>query len=146
MHKFLIVWNDGSEKVLMGHSVQDALDSASFDPVTEMPRIRHFSIVRDDDEQPKDSVCVRGKSLFADASKKINGERQDTYGAPEDSFERIAVRWNQYLQARNGLKTPIVAKDVTIMMADFKLARECTQRKRDNIVDLVGYLGLHDDL
>lgn len=88
----------------------------------------------------------RGEKLFNDAKSVINGERQDQYGNPEDVFPDIAVRWSQYLSQL--LKTPVCldASDVTFMMADFKMARECHQHKRDNLVDAVGYLGITDDL
>jgi hypothetical protein len=41
---------------------------------------------------------------------------------------------------------PLGAKDVALMMVDFKLARQCGSPKRDNLVDLVGYAGILDDL
>ena len=89
-----------------------------------------------------------GETLFNDALEIINGGRQDEYGNPEDSFWEIAVRWNQYLSGRHKLKdgAHISSKDVALMMADFKLARECHQHKRDNIVDCVGYLGISDSI
>jgi len=88
----------------------------------------------------------RGECLFNDAKRVINGERQDQYGNPEDAFPDIAARWNQYLRQRLKINADLDAADVTFMLADFKMARECHQRKRDNLVDAVGYLGITDDL
>jgi len=91
-------------------------------------------------------VIKRGDRLFDDASSTINGARQTTYGNPEDSFRMIAERWNQFLKCRYGFERELTAEDIAFMMADFKMARECNQHKRDNLVDASGYLGITDDL
>lgn len=107
-------------------------------------------------------------SVLHDAHSVINGERQDQYGAPEDSFGLIAERWNQHVQralvdalrgyfggddvvsvaelldvTRGSLLRP---RHVALMMADMKLARELNGHKRDNLVDLAGYTGIAADL
>ncbi|MDF1578400.1 MAG: DUF6378 domain-containing protein [Desulfobulbales bacterium] len=91
----------------------------------------------------------RGERLFLSALQVINGDRQDQYGAPEDNFANIAVRWTQYLKGR-GIMMPAApnlnAKDVVMMMVDFKVARQCGSPKRDNLIDLTGYAGILDDL
>jgi len=93
-------------------------------------------------------------SVLREAQTVINGERQDVYGNPEDSFELIGDLWGRYLQAK-GWKTPgrvegmmefIEPKDVAMMMTLFKIARECHQHKRDNIIDAAGYLGIYADM
>ena len=88
----------------------------------------------------------RGKKLFDVTSKVINGDRQTSYGNPEDSFYWIAQRWNQYLKGRYNANFNLTNEDTTFMMADFKMARECNQHKPDNIVDATGYLGINFDL
>lgn len=88
----------------------------------------------------------RGKKLFDAASAIINGERQTSYGDPEDSFTWIAQRWTQYLKGRYGVSFDLLPEDATFMMADFKMARECNQHKRDNIEDAVGYMGINYDM
>lgn len=88
-----------------------------------------------------------GDSLL-EAHNVINGERQDSYGNPEDSFALIAEYWDTYLRRRNltvdvrGLS----ALDVAHMMMLFKLAR-CTgqQSKRDNYIDIQGYAAIAAD-
>jgi hypothetical protein len=98
----------------------------------------------------------RGKVLD-EAKATINGERQDVYGSPEDSFALIAQYWQTYLQGHIGVaqkKTDrgynlifkISPSDVSVMMVLFKLAREANQHKRDNIVDAAGYLGIYADM
>lgn len=67
------------------------------------------------------------------ANKAVNGEREQTYGSPEDSFDRIAYLWSAYLEvALTGL-------DVAKMMILFKLARTREQAYLDNWVDIAGY-------
>ncbi len=88
----------------------------------------------------------RGERLLGDGLEVINGDRQDQYGSPEDSFMVIAHRWTDYLRIRYGLKGDLSSADVAFMMADLKMARQMNQNKRDNLVDAVGYLGILDDL
>lgn len=84
-----------------------------------------------------------------EAKQIINGERQDQYGNPEDSFAKIAEYWDTYLRQNhetfNGgplLKTI----DVAHMMMLFKIARMSGQEvKRDNYVDLCGYASIVAD-
>lgn len=85
----------------------------------------------------------RGKVLLH-AHQIINGERQDAYGNPEDTFGEIAELWNWWLDGDNA---PITAADVAMMMTLMKIARERGGAgKTDNIVDACGYLGLYEDM
>lgn len=84
----------------------------------------------------------RGLTLFNDAFKTINGERQDAYGNPEDSFSVIADFWQTYLKGR-GMNVMVNALDVAHMMCLLKIARESAGKgKRDNVVDLLGYAAI----
>ena len=74
------------------------------------------------------------------AKEVINGERQDVYGAPEDSFQVIADFWSTYLCMK------LTSKDIALMMTLFKIAREQHQHKEDNLVDAAGYLGIAGDM
>ena len=76
------------------------------------------------------------------ADRCVNGERDHTYGSPENNFATIADFWNTYLASRNegGYELPIEAKDVACMLALLKIARISTGTgKADNWVDLAGY-------
>ncbi len=86
----------------------------------------------------------RGRVLLK-AVEIINGERQDSYGDPEDSFEEIAWVWNWWLG--DHLQANLTAQDVAMMMALMKIAREKNGAgKADNVVDACGYLGLYEDM
>ena len=79
-------------------------------------------------------------SLLDEAKRTITGERQDQYGAPEDSFDRIAAYWTTYLGRR------VSALDVAHLMALLKLARAQGQGfQRDNYVDIAGYVSIAAD-
>lgn len=87
---------------------------------------------------------TRGQALLK-AHTVINGEREQQYGAPEDSFPEIAHQWNWWLKDK--LTKPITAADAAMMMGLMKLARERGGAgKQDNVVDCAGYLGLYDDM
>lgn len=75
------------------------------------------------------------------ADEIINGERQDVYGNPEDSFKIIADLWAAYLNHRPD--RPFSGHDVAVMMALFKIARTLGQKPHaDNYVDACGYLAI----
>lgn len=87
-------------------------------------------------------IHPRGLSLMDEAFKTINGERQDAYGNPEDTFGIIAGFWEVYLRGR-GLSVSLCSLDVAHMMCLLKIARETGGKgKRDNIVDLLGYAAI----
>lgn len=86
----------------------------------------------------------RGRVLLK-AVEIINGERQNTYGNPEDTFEEIAVLWNWWLEGQ--LDEKLTPDDVAMMMSLLKIAREKNGAgKTDNVVDACGYLGLYEDM
>ena len=85
-------------------------------------------------------------SVLNEAIKIINGERNQQYGSPEDSFSLIAKLWNIYLAETGVDDFELDKRDVAFMMMLLKVARELNGHKRDNIVDLCGYAGLYADM
>lgn len=68
-------------------------------------------------------------------------DRQNTYGKPEKSFEKIANLWTGYLE---NYKLPdgtrLNATDVAVLLALLKVARIATSPNHtDNWIDLAGY-------
>jgi hypothetical protein len=104
-------------------------------------------------EQKSANKDKRGKILLK-ALDIINGERQDQYGSPEDSFALIAAYWTTFLKSRDLIQSKgnshalkISAKEVAEMMMLFKIARMSGQKpKLDNYLDLVGYAGIAADM
>lgn len=71
----------------------------------------------------------------------INGERQDQYGNPEDSFSAIAKLWTAYM----GIE--FSAHDVAMMMGLLKVARiKGGAGSEDSYIDLCGYAALAADM
>lgn len=80
-------------------------------------------------------------AVLDEARKTINGDRQDAYGNPEDSFSMIAELWTAYLDKY------VSPQDVAMMMTLFKIARQKTGKgKRDNFVDMCGYTAIAADM
>lgn len=75
------------------------------------------------------------------AKKIITGDREGTYGKPEDSFSRIADYWTTYLGLR------VTPSDVANMMILLKVARNGSGvYKNDNWIDICGYSALGSEL
>ena len=86
------------------------------------------------------------QSILEEADAIINGERQDQYGNPEDSFQIVADFWTVYLIHKYNFEWSLDAEDIAIMMSLLKHARMLGQNsKRDNFVDAIGYLAILAD-
>ena len=88
------------------------------------------------------TTAERGRAICEKALKIINGERQDQYGNPEDTFVKIAHQLTAYLSGCGDVIhiTPPMVADMMILL---KMARETGGKgKRDNMVDLIGYAAL----
>ena len=97
-----------------------------------------------DPESLSFSPRYRLGSSLDEAKQIITGERQDSYGNPEDSFSKIADYWTHYLNLPLG--TCLSPKDVAHMMILFKIARCNGQSsKRDNYIDIQGYAAIAAD-
>ena len=74
------------------------------------------------------------KETLTLAEKAVCGDRQQSYGSPEDNFKLIANLWGLYTGHA------IDAQDVAVMMILLKIARVATGvNKDDNWVDIAGY-------
>ena len=92
----------------------------------EQPGINFIKTERTDE--------VERKTILETAKRYVCNDRNNQYGAPEDSFKAIADLWAGYLG------TEISAKDVAAMMVLFKMARVRTGAgKADNWIDAAGY-------
>jgi hypothetical protein len=78
---------------------------------------------------------TRSKILM-EADELINGDREQDYGTPQESFTCIANMWTAYLGR------PVNAADVCNMMALLKIARLRNGPNRDSSVDGAGYMAL----
>jgi len=77
-------------------------------------------------------------SILAEADNIAGEDRSRDYGHPLLNHQRIAAIWN--VQLAGSLKTPITPRQVALMMIGVKLAREANTPKRDNLIDIAGYV------
>lgn len=76
------------------------------------------------------------KRVLSEAERCVCGKREQDYGEPEDSFQKIGTFWTAYLN----YAVKIDAKDVAAMMALLKIARISENPQHmDNWVDGCGY-------
>ena len=76
------------------------------------------------------------KRVLSEAEKCVCGQREQDYGTPEDSFQKIGTFWTAYLN----YAVEIDAEDVAAMMALLKIARISENPQHmDSWVDLAGY-------
>ena len=85
---------------------------------------------------------MQKKSVIDEANEIIYGDREATYGHPSKNLTHIAQQWRLYLAQKYSVQVELHAEDVCWMMADLKKVRQMNAKKRDNVVDAVGYLGL----
>ena len=87
------------------------------------------------DARPKPEPWTR-KRVLREAEKCVCGKREQDYGTPEDSFQRIGTFWTAYLN----YAVKIDAEDVAAMMALLKIARISENPQHmDSWVDGCGY-------
>lgn len=80
------------------------------------------------------------ETILQEAERIINGDRQGSYGPPEQSLGDIANLWSPYLGKE------ISAQDVANLMILLKVSRSKRGFHRDSFVDIAGYAGLTEKL
>lgn len=89
---------------------------------------------------------IADKTVFAEAEFIVGGARHEQYGQAERNFGMIAEQWSLYIQQKHNIIVTLTPHDIGWMMADLKKVRQMKQKKRDNIVDAIGYIGLLDSI
>lgn len=80
------------------------------------------------------------EKVLADAKRCVCGERDQSYGGPEDSFRTIANLWTAYLTSACGEFVEFSPVDVSVMLGLLKVARiAANPQHMDSWVDLAGY-------
>lgn len=80
-------------------------------------------------------------NTILDEAKQITaGDRQASYGPPDQDFARTARIWEAILATclKDG-ELRITPRHIALCMIGLKLSRETHQHKRDNWVDIAGY-------
>jgi len=79
-------------------------------------------------------------AVLREAEALISGDRADQYGDAAQTYAAVALIW----EALTG--RPYTARDVLLMMAGMKLARQRHGVHRDSAVDLAGYAALAQEV
>lgn len=78
--------------------------------------------------------------ILDQAAKVVTGDREDTYGGPEDSFNLIARYWSVFLDGRDFNSESLSPVDVALMMDLLKTARlQASPTHKDSWIDKAGY-------
>lgn len=78
-------------------------------------------------------TLLEEEDILDEAARITKGDRNNSYGPPDQDFQRIAGMWS------NLKEVEFDAREVAMFMICVKLSRETHQRKRDNWVDMAGY-------
>ena len=77
---------------------------------------------------------IKDESILSEAERIVNGDRQADYSDPVANFKHISAI------ASSISKEELSPTTCAIVMIAVKLARENYKHKRDNLVDLAGYV------
>lgn len=80
------------------------------------------------------------ETVLQEAAKLTAGDRQAAYGHPLDNHGLTAVLWSRWLERHLGRPITLSPEDVCYLNVLQKLSREAHLPKRDNLVDVCGYL------
>ena len=93
------------------------------------------------------SENARQETVLDDALAAVLGQNLRDYDHPAVNFGRTALLWTILISHlhpnRNGVIV-LTPHHVAMMIIAFKLAREMGTSKRDNWVDMAGYVLCHD--
>jgi len=81
------------------------------------------------------------ESIFEEAQRLIYGPRNVDYGHPRKDFAKTAKMMTGVLMPKLKDGVEVSAEDVALLMCCVKISREVNRPKRDNRVDICGYVG-----
>jgi len=126
-------------KLVKGEDIKDRLPIDDMKCWYEHSQDWRFSVysrnstMTEADTQNIYAIPSSPESITDEAKTIVAGDRASDYGDANESFARIAKLWSAYTC------TPILPWDVAQMMILLKVSRAKTSRKRDTLVDIVGY-------
>lgn len=124
-------------KLVKGEDIKDCVPEGAmvWESLQDVPRWRHSSFCGRSIVNIESFYAIPSfpESITDEAKAIVAGDRASDYGDANESFTRIAKLWSAYTGAT------ITPWDVAHMMILLKVSRAKTSRKRDTLVDIVGY-------
>lgn len=100
------------------------------------PKVYKLVPIGEDPKPEQEPEPWTRKRVLREAERCVCGKREQDYGTPEDSFQKIGTFWTAYLN----YAVKIDAEDVAAMMALLKIARISENPQHmDSWVDGCGY-------
>lgn len=81
-----------------------------------------------------------GKTVLEEAEELVSGSRTEDYGPPWEDFRCVAKIFNAYLRRKYKRCSDIDEADVAMFLIIVKIGRQANKPKRDNLVDMAGYI------
>lgn len=104
----------------------------------EVDAVADWRVILDAEPADYRDVPPIREQVLVEASDAVMGDRDVSYGGPEDSFTRIAALWNA--QFSDLLRVPFQPHHIPMAMVCLKLARIAgNPTYRDGYVDGAGY-------
>jgi hypothetical protein len=97
-----------------------------------MPKVERMGLAEQDDEDDDEDILDK-------AARITRGDRQASYGPPDQDFRRTAGMWSALFEVKLKDGVTFEPRDVALAMILLKCSRESHQRKEDNWVDIAGY-------
>ena len=79
-------------------------------------------------------------TILEEANAITSGDRRADYGHPAEGHHTTAQLWSAYISRKVGFAVPLDNVDVCMLNVLQKASRHAVVRKRDNLVDMVGYI------
>ena len=79
-------------------------------------------------------------NILEEADQLTSGDRNKAYGHPRDNFKATADLWTVVLKSVLKEGAVITPELYAMCMVQVKIARHLNKAKRDNLVDIAGYV------
>lgn len=99
-----------------------------------------YAIDWTDDDEPEITLSLYEEPILHEAQRITGIDRNRAYGHPLDNHGLTAEFWSLWLARKYGQRLPLTAEDVCWMNSLQKHSREANAPKRDNLVDVCGYM------
>lgn len=84
--------------------------------------------------------AMRAKNTATTAIEIVHGDRNKDYGHPKDNHGCTAALWSAFLTKAFDFPIELNMRQVCMLNALQKMARDAHAEKEDNLIDVIGYM------